>query len=263
MIDGIQAGFEEGVPTALAVLLTQTQGMADVLHTVTQAATDQAVAEARQAQAIVMAQLAQMEEMVTGLGGQAYPGGGLGLPGATGGPGGAGGGVTQSTGPIGGSGTGNQFGMQEFINGTGSAYPGSGLSAWRQNAPPVSLLGIYRNSPPGYGPVIQQPTTTSLFSRPVGPPEAGPTGMNGPSYDPNYLQNALYNMNPIDYLLQHGITPMLPGYAIPRTDTNAGDAQPAMVLHQQITVTGTSPDEFIRQNDAWLARAQWQAGITS
>lgn len=40
-----------------------------------------------------------------------------------------------------------------------------------------------------------------------------------------------------------------------------GAGKPPVVINQTISVTGTSPDELMRQNDLWLARAQWQAGI--
>lgn len=204
----------------------------------------------------------QAHQAIAG-GGAAYVSGGLGLPNgmagglgaitATFGTGAGGSGTTQSTAPIGGSNTGNQFGIQEFMAGTGSAYPGSGLTAWRQNAPPLSPTGIYAHSAPGFGPIITEPTTTSMFGGGGG---AAPTGPN-PA-----LWNAYANPPPgwtqdewFAFLTNGSITPA----GNPSLNSSADTAP--VVINQTNNVYGTSPAEFQQAADTWLKRAQWQAGI--
>jgi len=138
------------------------------------------------------------------------------------------------------SGTGGPSGGKNALQGFQSgAYPGSGLAAWGLTAPGLTLGQIYGNSFPN---PFDQPTTSSLFSRPVGAPTAGPQGTNGPSYDPNYLQNALYAMNPglyaLQYMIANGIDPTTQaGYAVNVT----GDAAAARAGGPTYNITINAP----------------------
>lgn len=176
--------------------------------------------------------------------GAPYPGGISGLPGGLGPPeggpaptthtqiGGAayvGGGLAGFTsvfgeGAAGYTGTRNNA-MEGFASG---AYPGSGLAAWRMTAPGLNFGSIYQNSPPGYGPALVQPTTSSIFARTVGPTTPGPQGMTGPSYDPNYLQNALYQMNPVNATIAAGLGPRPEGWTLEEWQRYLGILPPQM-----------------------------------
>jgi hypothetical protein len=211
----------------------------------------------------VNALMAGARQAITG-GGNAYIGGGLEQLGAVSGTGltgtNAAGRPPTSTGSTGGGGsrTGGSAGGGSF---------GSGLEAWRISIPGLTPEQIYGNSVPGFGPIVTQPTTTSMFQRPVGPQTPGPTGISGPSYGPDAnllaqfggLLNATIGLG-IETPEQHIARVRAEELAAQAAAGNVSDARP-VTINQTNNVYGTDPASFAQAADMWIDRAQWQAGM--
>ena len=231
------AAAEIGVPLGEGII----QGAAAKLEEDAHVVLDRVTALMNEANAIV-ARTAQ----ITRGGGAAYPGGGL--------PAGGGAAAPPGTGLFGESTAGYTGTRQNALQGFASgAYPGSGLAAWRLSAPGLLPGQIYQNSPPGYGPILTQPTTTSLFNRLPGANPNQNSGVSPWGYVGNLL--AEYLRLGIDTPEQLAARATQEAQYGAVTGDRAAPQYNVTIYHQ-----GTSAAETEKAVTDAVRRLEWQAG---